>query len=72
MHPKVSMKNPKSGPVSTELDPDHPNYDAILLKRTRLEAHRRRRLENSGALAAQDRRTTEDNSKKTSGRRKGD
>lgn len=44
------MKKKKSEPVSTQLDPSHPNYDAILLKRARLEAHRRRRMENSGAL----------------------
>jgi hypothetical protein len=47
------MKPPKSEPISTQLDPSHPNYDAILLKRSRLEAHRRRRLENSGALLAE-------------------
>jgi hypothetical protein len=47
------MKKPKSEPVFTQLDPSHPNYDAILLKRARLEAHRRRRMENSGALAAE-------------------
>ncbi len=46
------MKPPKSEPFSTQLDPSHPNYDAILLKRARLEAHRRRRLENSGALVS--------------------
>jgi hypothetical protein len=46
--PKVPMKPPKSDPVSTQLDPSHPNYDAILLKRARLEAHRRRRRENRG------------------------
>lgn len=44
------MKKKKSEPVSTQLDPSHPNYDAILLKRARLEAHRRRRMENSGVL----------------------
>lgn len=52
------MKKRKSDPddpVSTLLDPSHPNYDAILLKRARLEAHRRRRLENKGALLAPDR-----------------
>lgn len=48
------MKKPKSEPAPTQLDPSHPNYDAILLKRARLEAHRRRRLENSGALTAQE------------------
>ncbi len=48
------MKNRKSEPVSTQLDPSHPNYDAILLKRARLEAHRRRRMENSGALTARE------------------
>lgn len=47
------MKDSKAEPL-TLLDPNHPNYDAILLKRFRLEAHRRRRLENSGALAAPD------------------
>jgi hypothetical protein len=49
------MKKPKPAPVSTQLDPSHPNYDAILLKRSRLEAHRRRRLENRGELPPQDR-----------------
>jgi hypothetical protein len=44
------MKNRKSDPDLPEIDPGHPNYDAILLKRARLEQHRRRRLENSGAL----------------------
>jgi hypothetical protein len=44
------MKKKKSEPVTTKLDPSHPNYDAILLKQARLEAHRRRRMENSGAL----------------------
>jgi hypothetical protein len=48
------MKKPKSEPVATRLDPNHPNYDAILLKRNRLEAHRRRRLENRGGLLPQD------------------
>ncbi len=48
------MTKRKSDPVSTQLDPSHPNYDAILLKRARLEAHRRRRLENRGELAPQD------------------
>jgi hypothetical protein len=47
------MKPPKTELFSTQLDPSHPNYDAILLKRARLEAHRRRRLENSGALVNQ-------------------
>jgi hypothetical protein len=47
------MKPPKSEPISTQLDPSHPNHDAILLKRSRLEAHRRRRLENSGALVVE-------------------
>ena len=44
------MKPPKNEPISTQLDPSHPNHDAILLKQSRLAAHRRRRLENSGAL----------------------
>lgn len=48
------MKSPKLEPLHTQLDPSHPNYDAILLKRSRLEAHRRRRLENSGELAPRD------------------
>lgn len=52
------MTKRKSDPVSTQLDPSHPNYDAILLKRSRLEAHRRRRLENRGELVAQDGKTT--------------
>ena len=47
------MKPPKTELFSTQLDPSHPNYDAILLKRARLEAHRRRRLENSGALVSE-------------------
>ncbi len=42
------MKPPKSEPVVTRLDPNHPNHDALLLKRARLEAHRRRRRENRG------------------------
>ncbi|HRO48746.1 MAG TPA: hypothetical protein PLW75_01270 [Hyphomicrobium sp.] len=52
------MKNSKpdaSRPSAlTTLDPSHPNYDAILLKRARLEAYRRRRLENQGLLLARD------------------
>ena len=63
------MTKRKSDPVSTQLDPSHPNYDAILLKRSRLEAHRRRRLENSGELAAQDRKTTVKPAKKQPRRR---
>jgi hypothetical protein len=48
------MKNRKSEPdLPPNLDPNHPNYDAILLKRARLKQHRRRRLENSGAAEAQ-------------------
>lgn len=43
------MKKPKSEPVLTQLDPSHPNHDTILLKQSRLEAYRRRRMENSGA-----------------------
>jgi hypothetical protein len=50
---RVPMKPPKAELFSTQLDPSHPNYDALLLKRARLEAHRRRRLENSGALASE-------------------
>lgn len=46
------MKSPKLEPLHTQLDPSHPNYDE--LKRSRLEAHRRRRLENSGELAPRD------------------
>lgn len=52
------MTKRKSDPVSTQLDPSHPNYDAILLKRSRLEAHRRRRLENQGDVVVQDKKTT--------------
>lgn len=52
------MKNNKPdasrSSAPTTLDPSHPNYDAILLKRARLEAHRRRRLENQGLLLARD------------------
>jgi hypothetical protein len=44
------MKKRKTDTVPTRLDPSHPNHDAILLKQSRLEAHRRRRKENSGAL----------------------
>jgi len=47
-------KKKKPATVPTKLDPSHPNYDAILLKQARLEAHRRRRLENSGALTGQE------------------
>jgi hypothetical protein len=46
------MKKPKQEPALTQLDPSHPNHDAILLKRNRLEAHRRRRLENQGEVPA--------------------
>jgi hypothetical protein len=54
------MKKPKPVPVpvATQLDPSHPNYDAILLKRARLEAHRRRRLENRGEIPPLDRPKT--------------
>lgn len=48
------MKYPKSEPLFTQLDPNHPNYDALLLKRARLEAHRRRRMENRGEIARGD------------------
>lgn len=70
------MKNTKSdsAPPSalTTLDPSHPNYDAILLKRSRLEAHRRRRLENQGLLLAADRAfVTEEPTKKRTRRRDG-
>lgn len=63
------MTKRKSDPVSTQLDPSHPNYDAILLKRSRLEAHRRRRLENQGEAVAQDRKTTVKPAKKRPRRR---
>lgn len=46
------MKPPKPEPVTTQLDPSHPNYDALLLKRARLEQHRRRRRENRGEEAS--------------------
>lgn len=56
---KVPMKRTKTEPdvtpVLTTLDPSHPNYDAILLKRSRLEAHRRRRAENRGVVTQIDR-----------------
>lgn len=45
------MKNRKSETDLPDLDPSHPNYDAILLKRARLMQHRRRRAENSGVLS---------------------
>ena len=48
------MKSPKSEPFLTQLDPSHPNHDAILLRRARLEAHRRRRMENSGLIRLQE------------------
>jgi hypothetical protein len=56
LHPSIHaaagpMKNRKSEPGLPDIDPSHPNYDAILLKRARLQQHRRRRAENSGALA---------------------
>ncbi len=50
------MKKPTPEPPLTQLDPNHPNYDAILLKRARLEAHRRRRRENRGELDVPDRK----------------
>lgn len=50
------MKKPTQEPPLPQLDPNHPNYDAILLKRARLEAHRRRRRENRGELAVQERK----------------
>ncbi len=46
-------KKKKPAAPLTKLDPSHPNHDAILLKRARLEAHRRRRQENSGLLKAE-------------------
>ena len=49
------MKKRKSEPAATKLDPSHPNYDAIMLKRSRLEAHRRRRAENSGTASREER-----------------
>ena len=48
------MKKPTPEPPLTQLDPNHPNYDAILLKRARLEAHLRRRRENCGELDVPD------------------
>lgn len=54
------MKRPKPDTAPpqplTALDPSHPNYDAILLKRSRLEAHRRRRAENLGLVTPPDRK----------------
>jgi hypothetical protein len=52
------MKKRKSEPAATKLEPSHPNYDAIMLKRSRLESHRRRRAENSGvAIPAVERKS---------------
>lgn len=69
------MKNrkTKSTPASalTSLDPSHPNYHSILLKRSRLEAHRRRRLENQGLLLARDRALLADGPKKSTRREGG-
>ncbi len=48
------MKKKKPEPGLPQLDPSHPNYDAILLKRSRLEAHRKRRMENNGTLTGQE------------------
>jgi hypothetical protein len=42
----------KGDPAATRLDPSHPNHDAILLRRARLEAHRKRRKENAGVATA--------------------
>lgn len=66
------MKPPKADLFSTQLDPSHPNYDALLLKRARLEAHRRRRLENSGALASKPAAKTGAKARKPAPRRKKD
>jgi hypothetical protein len=64
------MKKTKSEPVATQLDPSHPNYDAILLKRNRLEAHRRRRLENRSGLSTQDLKAVAAKPSKKPGRRR--
>lgn len=52
---KRTKTDPDVTPAVTTLDPSHPNYDAILLKRSRLEAHRRRRAENRGLVIPADR-----------------
>jgi len=67
------MKKPIAEPAVTQLDPSHPNYDAILLKRSRLEAHRRRRLENRGEPVAQpERKATSGKAAKKPPRRRDD
>lgn len=70
--PQAPMKKRKSDPMSepvlTSLDPSHPNYDAILLKRARLEAHRRRRQENRGTVAVPLVKTVAKSTKKRSRR----
>jgi hypothetical protein len=53
-------KKKKPAAPLTRLDPSHPNHDAILLKQARLEAHRRRRKENSGALKGEARQSASD------------
>jgi hypothetical protein len=56
MKPTKSAKKskPKSRPAEDlpNLEPDHPNFDAILLRRARLETYRKRRRRNRPDLAA--------------------
>ena len=47
-----SSKKPAAAAGLPKLEPDHPNFDTILLRRARLETYRERRRKNRPDLAA--------------------
>ena len=49
---KRSSKKAPPGADLPNLEPDHPNFDTILLRRARLETYRERRRKNRPDLAA--------------------
>ena len=49
---KTSSKKPAAAAGLPKLEPDHPNFDTILLRRARLETYRERRRKNRPDLIA--------------------
>jgi hypothetical protein len=49
---KAKGKKAPTGAGLPNLEPDHPNFDTILLRRARLETYRERRRKNRPDLAA--------------------
>jgi hypothetical protein len=49
---KTTSKKPAVAAGLPKLEPDHPNFDTILLRRARLETYRERRRKNRPDLAA--------------------